>query len=204
LSLLIALLDLYGPQGPTLLSNGPTTIEVQGRWITDVIKYCERNGVNYINPTQEAQAEWKKKINHLSDISLVRQLLVLSEHDCSSETMLTYSFCSSQRSKVPIWAAASPTKRSSRRIMLEDCTTMARRSGLSCQGLKGSMLSKLLLEESCVDQIARLLMYLCWAGLFLLACSLLDLESSVDQPRKRFKILLRPCLPIANDSSASP
>lgn len=61
---------LYGPQGPTLLSNGPTTIEVQGRWITDVIKSCERNGVKYINPKQEAQAEWKKKINHLSDISL--------------------------------------------------------------------------------------------------------------------------------------
>ena len=62
--------DLYGPQGPTLLSNGPTTVEVQGRWISDVIRYCERNGVKYINPTQEAQAEWKKKINHLSDISL--------------------------------------------------------------------------------------------------------------------------------------
>jgi cation diffusion facilitator CzcD-associated flavoprotein CzcO len=61
---------LYGPQGPTLLSNGPTTIEVQGRWISDVIKSCERNGIRYINPTQEAQAEWKKKINHLSDISL--------------------------------------------------------------------------------------------------------------------------------------
>ena len=30
----------------------------------------ERNGTKYINPTQEAQAEWKKKINHLSDISL--------------------------------------------------------------------------------------------------------------------------------------
>lgn len=29
---------LYGPHGPTLLSNGPTTVEVQGRWITDVIK----------------------------------------------------------------------------------------------------------------------------------------------------------------------
>lgn len=33
-------------------------------------RYMERNGVKYINPTQEAQAEWKKKINHLSDISL--------------------------------------------------------------------------------------------------------------------------------------
>ncbi|RDW85443.1 hypothetical protein BP5796_03768 [Coleophoma crateriformis] len=61
---------LYGPQGPTLLSNGPTTIEVQGRWIIDVIKNCERNGIKYINPTDEASKEWKKKINHLSDISL--------------------------------------------------------------------------------------------------------------------------------------
>ena len=61
---------LYGPQGPTLLSNGPTTIEVQGRWITDVIKSCERQGIKYIDPTEEATMEWKKKINHLSDISL--------------------------------------------------------------------------------------------------------------------------------------
>ncbi|KAK4998010.1 hypothetical protein LTR66_002681 [Elasticomyces elasticus] len=62
---------LYGPQGPTLLSNGPTTIEVQGRWITDAIKYCERNGIKYINPTDEASKKWKKHINELSDASLL-------------------------------------------------------------------------------------------------------------------------------------
>ncbi|KAJ9499368.1 hypothetical protein LTR99_008656 [Exophiala xenobiotica] len=61
---------LYGPQGPTLLSNGPTTVEVQGRWIVDAIKQVERQGLKYINPTAEAQAEYKKKINALSDISL--------------------------------------------------------------------------------------------------------------------------------------
>jgi len=61
---------LYGPHGPTLLSNGPTSVEVQGRWITDVIKQCERDGIKYINPTDEASEEWKKKINALSDISL--------------------------------------------------------------------------------------------------------------------------------------
>ncbi|KAK4544133.1 hypothetical protein LTR36_004631 [Oleoguttula mirabilis] len=61
---------LYGPHGPTLLSNGPTSVEVQGRWITDVIKQCERDGIKYINPTDEASKEWKKKINALSDISL--------------------------------------------------------------------------------------------------------------------------------------
>jgi len=35
-----------------------------------VIKLMERGGVKYINPTQEAQAEYKKKINYLSDITL--------------------------------------------------------------------------------------------------------------------------------------
>lgn len=38
--------------------------------LANCIRYMERNGIKYINPTQEAQAEWKKKINHLSDISL--------------------------------------------------------------------------------------------------------------------------------------
>lgn len=43
----------------------------------------ERNGIKYINPTQKAQAEWKKNINHLSDISLfptVKSTHVLSCH----------------------------------------------------------------------------------------------------------------------------
>lgn len=61
---------LYGPQGPTLLSNGPTSVEIQGRWITDVIKKCEREGIKYINATEEASKDWKRKINELSDVSL--------------------------------------------------------------------------------------------------------------------------------------
>ncbi|KAL1966017.1 hypothetical protein VTN77DRAFT_4957 [Rasamsonia byssochlamydoides] len=61
---------LYGPHGPTLLSNGPTSVEVQGRWIVDAIKQIERQGIKYIDPTPEASREWKKRINELSDISL--------------------------------------------------------------------------------------------------------------------------------------
>jgi hypothetical protein len=61
---------LYGPHGPTLLSNGPTSVEVQGRWIVDAIKQVERQGLKYINPTKEASEQWKKHINELSDISL--------------------------------------------------------------------------------------------------------------------------------------
>jgi hypothetical protein len=61
---------LYGPQGPTLLSNGPSSVEVQGRWIVDTIKKIERDGLKYIDPTPEATKEWKKHINELSDKSL--------------------------------------------------------------------------------------------------------------------------------------
>lgn len=65
---------LYGPQGPTLLSNGPTSVEVQGRWITDIIKQCEREDIKYVNPTEEASKAWKKEINELSDKSLFPQV----------------------------------------------------------------------------------------------------------------------------------
>ncbi|KAF2501176.1 putative steroid monooxygenase [Lophium mytilinum] len=61
---------LYGPHGPTLLSNGPSTVEVQGRWIVDTIKKIEREGLKFIDPTPEATKEWKARINALSDISL--------------------------------------------------------------------------------------------------------------------------------------
>ncbi|KAI9733616.1 MAG: hypothetical protein M1834_003218 [Cirrosporium novae-zelandiae] len=61
---------LYGPHGPTLLSNGPSSVEVQGRWIVDAIKKIERDGLKYVDPTPEATKEWKKRINELSDASL--------------------------------------------------------------------------------------------------------------------------------------
>ncbi|KAL1982018.1 hypothetical protein VTN96DRAFT_1842 [Rasamsonia emersonii] len=61
---------LYGPHGPTLLSNGPTSVEVQGRWIVDAIKQIERQGIKYVDPTPEASRAWKKRINELSDITL--------------------------------------------------------------------------------------------------------------------------------------
>lgn len=61
---------LYGPHGPTLLSNGPSTVEVQGRWICDTIKKANVEGLKYINPTEEASQTWKKRINSLSDATL--------------------------------------------------------------------------------------------------------------------------------------
>lgn len=66
------LFHLYGPHGPTLLSNGPSTVEVQGRWIVDCIRNMEGQDppIKYINPSGEATVEWKKKINEISDATL--------------------------------------------------------------------------------------------------------------------------------------
>lgn len=61
---------MYGPHGPTLLSNGVSTVEVQGRWITDAIVKTQREGIKYFNPTESATKEWKKNINDLSDATL--------------------------------------------------------------------------------------------------------------------------------------
>ncbi|KAH9997688.1 FAD/NAD(P)-binding domain-containing protein [Xylariaceae sp. FL0662B] len=61
---------IYGVHGPTLLSNGPTTVEVQGRWITDCINKMETNGIKYINPKRDAVEAWKKHVVELNDRSL--------------------------------------------------------------------------------------------------------------------------------------
>ncbi|KAJ5779269.1 hypothetical protein N7457_006989 [Penicillium paradoxum] len=61
---------IYGAHGPTLLSNGPTSVAVQGRWITDAITKIEANHVKYINPKIEAADQWKKHIVELNDRTL--------------------------------------------------------------------------------------------------------------------------------------
>ena len=57
---------MYGPHGPTLLSNGPSSVEIQTRWVRDAILKTNRLGLKYINPTQEASDAWKKRIEELA------------------------------------------------------------------------------------------------------------------------------------------
>jgi hypothetical protein len=61
---------IYGPHGPTLLSNGPSTVEIQGRWIVDLIDKMQQNGIKYVNPKREAAEQWKKHILELNDRTL--------------------------------------------------------------------------------------------------------------------------------------
>jgi len=62
---------LYGPHGPTLLSNGPTSVEIQGRWIRDAISLIDRQNIKYIDATKEATVAWKQRINDLSNATLM-------------------------------------------------------------------------------------------------------------------------------------
>ncbi|KAJ6145440.1 steroid monooxygenase protein [Penicillium chermesinum] len=61
---------IYGVHGPTLLSNGPTTVEVQGRWIADIIQKMERNKIKYINPKPEAADKWKDHVVEINQQTL--------------------------------------------------------------------------------------------------------------------------------------
>lgn len=61
---------IYGVHGPTLLSNGPSTVEVQGRWIADCIDKMKAGNLKYINPKPEAVQNWKNHVLELNDKTL--------------------------------------------------------------------------------------------------------------------------------------
>lgn len=60
----------YGAHGPTAYSNGPSSIELQGRWIVDAIRKMEETGLKYIDPKPDAEEMWKKRIDDISDRTL--------------------------------------------------------------------------------------------------------------------------------------
>ncbi|KAG7088623.1 hypothetical protein E1B28_012596 [Marasmius oreades] len=61
---------LYGPQAPTAFSNGPTCIEVQGDWIAACIKHMLANHLTRIEPTREAEEEWRNLVMNNSSKAL--------------------------------------------------------------------------------------------------------------------------------------
>lgn len=64
------LFHLYGPHGPTLLSNGPSSVEIQARWIRDAIKKIKKQNLKYVNPTKEASDMWKQRIQDIANGTL--------------------------------------------------------------------------------------------------------------------------------------
>lgn len=64
---------MYGPQGPTAFSNGPTCVQVQTDWITDAILHCERDNLKYIVPKREIEILWGHHVADLQAHTLVAE-----------------------------------------------------------------------------------------------------------------------------------
>lgn len=61
---------LYGAQGPTAFSNGPSCVELQGDWIVDAIAKLKKEGITYLNATKEGEESWRKKVAEISEKTL--------------------------------------------------------------------------------------------------------------------------------------
>ena len=59
---------ILGPNGP--FTNLPPSIETQVEWISDTVKYMAENDISTIEPTQEAEDEWIKTCETISDQTL--------------------------------------------------------------------------------------------------------------------------------------
>ncbi|PVH99116.1 FAD/NAD(P)-binding domain-containing protein [Periconia macrospinosa] len=64
---------LYGAQGPTAFSNGPSCVECQGDWIVDAMRKLKEENIKYCDATREAEEEWRRKVTELSDKTLFPQ-----------------------------------------------------------------------------------------------------------------------------------
>ncbi|KAI1308918.1 hypothetical protein F5Y03DRAFT_349665 [Xylaria venustula] len=58
-------------QSPTIMSNRPTCVEVQGRWIAECIAKIDKNKIKYINPKPEVAKAWKEHIAGMCHRTLI-------------------------------------------------------------------------------------------------------------------------------------
>ncbi len=67
------MLILYGPQSPTAFWNGPTSAEVQGRWVLDCLDHLRAHGHTRIEATPDAAQAWRQHMQALASRSLISQ-----------------------------------------------------------------------------------------------------------------------------------
>ena len=60
----------YGPQAPTAYANGPSIVQPQADWITDVCLKMREEGKTKINAKKVAEEEWKKTVNEMHAMTL--------------------------------------------------------------------------------------------------------------------------------------
>lgn len=64
---------MYGPQGPTAFSNGPTCAQMQANWITDAIQYVDTHDLKSVEPTEESEKKFKEHLIELQNLTMVRE-----------------------------------------------------------------------------------------------------------------------------------
>jgi cyclohexanone monooxygenase len=67
------LFTVTGPLSPSVLSNMMVSIEQHVDWISDCIGYLEENGIDRIEPTEEAEQEWVRHASEVADFTLFPQ-----------------------------------------------------------------------------------------------------------------------------------
>jgi hypothetical protein len=61
----------YTPQAPTAFSNGPTLIEAQVEIIVDYVRKMEADGIRTIEPTRDAEVEYKAALAEMANYTLL-------------------------------------------------------------------------------------------------------------------------------------
>jgi len=59
-----------GPQSTGALTNGPTCAEIQGNWISDLIRYAEAERVQSIEARPESEEGWRQLVVGINSMTL--------------------------------------------------------------------------------------------------------------------------------------
>ncbi|KAL2824068.1 hypothetical protein BJY01DRAFT_263104 [Aspergillus pseudoustus] len=60
----------YSVHGPASLSNAPSSIELQSRWIVDAIRKIDAEGLSHVEPTEEAEKGFKATVDAITGMTL--------------------------------------------------------------------------------------------------------------------------------------
>ncbi|TSD94073.1 NAD(P)/FAD-dependent oxidoreductase [Skermania sp. ID1734] len=64
-------LHYCGPQNPAILTNGPTLIEQQGKWISDFLAHMRDNGYTYVDASPSAEEGFMEMHNTIANATLI-------------------------------------------------------------------------------------------------------------------------------------
>jgi cation diffusion facilitator CzcD-associated flavoprotein CzcO len=64
---------ITGPGSPSVLCNMPVAIEQHVEWVADCIEHMEQNGIDRIEPTEEAVTGWVDHVNDAANATLLPQ-----------------------------------------------------------------------------------------------------------------------------------